>query len=543
MNIPNIGSNIEMHNYFTAVVKDAVTGEVKQRATAYNVVLDQFYTLTYGSYNINFNYIQIGIGTGQPRTTDTALFNRQYTFRGEHRREIISPDTLQVTLVVTSPVGNVGDFTEVGFGDTGVLMSHALFTDAENNPIVIKQTATDLLEITAIAFLNLRITSNHFKQVTSNAAIMNSLFGSYSTASIVPARLGVGLATSIAEASDELSDEFFSMHGIHAALGSASGTNLNGTPLQSNQIVRAGVNDGNYGFFNYLAMGISSGTSNYTTPYPSSYVKFPNSAVFPLYKIEGLSVGVGDGVRNVFNCPIDMFVKDSEVIKVNGVTLIRGVDYTVDHHSNHNGSISSTPGSIAKCKSNIPDLTSNLTRYRMFANTVSYNSLKPYDAFTHNNPLYIELDDTDETIGTTLNYITIGGLRPINVVNNDAMRGVVYKLEYSTDGTNYHLATSFTFDGNISSQVTEHFESITAKYWRLSADISNNYYINYSLTKDTPIVQVTGGSTVLGYKGTGITFTSPPESGAVIEMDVYIDRPYKSSSFVVELSGSLSVSR
>ena len=546
MNIPNIFPHIQMHNHFSAAVKDADTGKVKQEATAYNVVLNTFYSNINAATNVGFNYIQIGTGTGQPRATDTTLFNRVYTLNNTQVRELISPDTLQITTVVSSPVGNTGDFTEVGFGNNGYLISHALFTDAEGNPIVIRQTETDLLEITGIAYINLNIINNVFEQHTYSSAIMDSLFSGLSVSNTIwPNRLGIGLATSIARDKVGPSDKFFNMHGIYAGLSSAAGTSLSSASLQSNEIARAGVTSGNYGFYNYLVMGLAASNGNRTTsPYPSSFVKFPNQAVFPLYTVENLSVGIGDGIRNNFNCPIDMFVKDSDVIRVNGVQLTRGIDYTIDHHSNHTGSINITPGCIAVCKADVQPLSTYMSRFKMFSTGVSYTTLEPFDAFSQNAPLYIELDDTDETIGITLNYIKIGGIRPVSVSNNDAMNGVVYTLEYSVDGNSYSVATTFTFEGAFTSSAVIRFPSITAKYWRLSIDVTGNrYYTAGTFTKDTLIVQTTSESTVLGYEGTGITFTNPPAADAVIEMDVAIDRPYKSQDFVIELAGSLSMSR
>lgn len=546
MNIPNILPHIQMHNHFSVLVKDANTGKVKQEATAYNVVLDNFYNNTNAHTNINFNYIQIGTGTGQPRVTDTALFNRVYTLNNTQVREFISPDTLQITTVVTSPVGNTGDFTEVGFGNNNYLISHALFTDAEGNPIVIRQTATDLLEVTGIAYINLSIVNNLFEQHTYSSVIMDSLFSGLSISNtILPNRLGIGLATSIARDKIGPSDKFFNMHGMYAGLASAAGTQLVSSSLQNNDVIRAGVASGNYGFYNYLVTGLASSNGNRTTtPYPSSFVKFPNASVFPLYTIENLSVGIGDGVTNNFNCPMDMFVKDSDVVRVNGVQMTRGVDYTIDHHSNHSGSINVTPGCIATCKADVQPLTTYMSRFKMFSTGVTYTTLEPFDAFSHNAPLYIELDDTDETVGTTLNYVKLGGLRPFSVANNDAMNNMVYTLEYSVDGNSYSVAATFTFDGAFTSSMTIRFPSITAKYWRLSIDVTGSrYYTAGTLNKDTLIVQTVSEATILGYEGTGITFINPPAAGDVIEMDVAIDRPYKSSDFVIELAGSISMTR
>lgn len=545
MNIPNIGSSMRLHNHFNVVVKDASTGEIKQKASAYNVVLDRFYTSVYVSEYKNFNYLQLGTGTGQPRSTDTTLFSRAYTLTGTPTRKVISPNTLQLTLVVTSPVGNIGDFTEVGFGNTSYLMSHAMFTDSEDNPIVISQTATDVLEITAIAFITLEVSDSLFKYPTYPARVIDAQFGTPNfTNSIIPTRLGVGLATAITANDGEQANRFFSIHGLYAALGNASGTSLTNTAIERNTVVRAGVSTGNHGFYNYIVMGLSTGSSLYTVPYPFCYVKFPNAAVFPMYTIEKLPVGLGDGVKTNFSCPLDMFVKDSDVVRVNGVQLTRDVDYTIDHHSNHSNSINATPGCIAVCKSNLGSLTGLPTRYKMFAPSVSHSSSEPDCIFSHNAPLYIELDDTDETIGTSVNYFTFGGVRPISSQLNHAMQRAVFTLEYSLDGNSYNTAATMISAGTFSSVQTVEFPTITTKYWRLSVDVTDcELYATGVITEDTPIVQVVGGVTVLGYRGSGITFNTPPAAGAAIEIDVTIDRPYKSTDFVIDLAGNFTITR
>ena len=62
-----------LHNRFDFEVADAVTGEVKQRATSYNIILDNFFTRLLGRSS-KLNYMQIGTGTGTLDQTRNKLF-------------------------------------------------------------------------------------------------------------------------------------------------------------------------------------------------------------------------------------------------------------------------------------------------------------------------------------------------------------------------------------------------------------------------------------------------------------------------------------
>ena len=535
-----MNTSIKMHNHFIATLRDASTGVIKQTAKAYNVVLDNFYT-TYSNRD-NFKYLQLGTGTGQPRKSDTSLFARKYTLKGTVNNTLLNNSTLQLVLTATSPLGNTGGFTEVGFGQTGTLITHAMFTDAEGNPIVITQTTTDILEITAVAYITLSISDTVMKYPVWPSRVLNTLFTSGTEDfSMIPQLISIGLATSISLFSDTPTSEYFSCNGISSGLRNF--TDGNDNVLKKNDVYRIGVDTGNVGFFNYLVLGLSSGAAyRKTASFPFCYAKFPNTSIFPLYTIENIPVGVGDGSTSQFNCPLDMFVPNSDVVRVNGVQKTRGVDYTIDSLSNHSKSLSVTPGCIAKLSTEAPALTANIVRYKFFSPTLNISGLTNNCIFTQNNPLMIELDDTDPSIGTKLNYITLSQLRTSLSSSTNAMRYAVYTLSYSLDGNTYIPATSITITGNYATEYTQSFAPITAKYWKLSVDLTQcDLYKSGTYTADTPVVQIIGGATALGYTGTGIVFTEPPAADSIIEMDLSIDRPYKSSNYVIDLAGTYDI--
>lgn len=155
----NIGRQcVKMHNEFHAVLTDAKTGKVKAEANAYNVVLNRYYTRLEAE-NGGIHGIELGTGTGTPAATDTALFNRlgRYSVTWENIYYIDDYNSYrQCSRVFTESDAN-GNLSEIGFycqsGSSYYLMTHAMFTDAENNPIVIPKTNADRLTITATVYL------------------------------------------------------------------------------------------------------------------------------------------------------------------------------------------------------------------------------------------------------------------------------------------------------------------------------------------------------------------------------------------------------
>ena len=68
-----INNKINIHNRFDIEVRDKNTGELKQKAVAYNIVLNQMYTRLCGglSYFVNIHF---GSGTGTLSAARTSLF-------------------------------------------------------------------------------------------------------------------------------------------------------------------------------------------------------------------------------------------------------------------------------------------------------------------------------------------------------------------------------------------------------------------------------------------------------------------------------------
>ena len=127
--------NPKVHNRFDIELADAVTGEVKQRVTSYNIVLDQFFTRLIGRAS-KLGYIHLGTGTGTPAVTDTSMF----TFLGARGASVVDtvkdyPTSYIRKKIVLSPADFVGaNITEVGFGYSG--SNGSLVTPSTAAPMV-----------------------------------------------------------------------------------------------------------------------------------------------------------------------------------------------------------------------------------------------------------------------------------------------------------------------------------------------------------------------------------------------------------------------
>ena len=168
----NLRANI--HNRFDIEVLDAETGELKQKAQAFNLICDVFWTRLFRTYTTSgvthwaperpFRSILFGSGTGTPAAADTTLFNQLgYRYVGGSNEPAIARSANERTGIYTlQAVGtleasdNVGDtITEVGIGyDTTHCVTHAMLQDMNGNPISITKTATDVIKIYATFFVH-----------------------------------------------------------------------------------------------------------------------------------------------------------------------------------------------------------------------------------------------------------------------------------------------------------------------------------------------------------------------------------------------------
>ncbi len=145
-----------IHNRFDIEVRDSITGELKQSAQAFNIVLDQMYTrlcnLTTFFVNIHF-----GTGTGTLAPARTTLFTYLGTKTAVDETLVKAlPISSRKRKIVLNPeefVGSVLSEVGIAYGATAsYLVTHAMLQDSEGNPITITKTALDVVTIYATVY-------------------------------------------------------------------------------------------------------------------------------------------------------------------------------------------------------------------------------------------------------------------------------------------------------------------------------------------------------------------------------------------------------
>lgn len=173
-----VGIHASIHNKFEIEVKDVTTGEVRQTGKAENIILDIYWTDSEQYADDRYcpgYYIAVGTGTGSISSDRTEMFNQvgRKEIKDASKKaesnilEKYSVFSGEIELLPSEYVGaeltEVGLFsrwyhstyTGVGAGwKIGSLTTHALFKDANNNPISILKKSTDLITIKASVYLH-----------------------------------------------------------------------------------------------------------------------------------------------------------------------------------------------------------------------------------------------------------------------------------------------------------------------------------------------------------------------------------------------------
>ena len=149
-----------LHNRFDIEVSDAATGEIRQRATCYNIILDSFINAVVDRSTSKLSYMHVGTGSGTPAQTRNQLF----TFLGSKACSTVEtvkeyPTSYIRKKIVLLPEDFVGQrITEVGFASYSSqtsLMTHSMLKDSEGNEIAIVKTATDVITIYGTFYLTI----------------------------------------------------------------------------------------------------------------------------------------------------------------------------------------------------------------------------------------------------------------------------------------------------------------------------------------------------------------------------------------------------
>lgn len=427
MDINAIKCNI--HNKFDIEVIDGKTGKIKEKAEAYNIVLDNLWHYIIETTTGFGTSIQYGSGTGTPSTSDTSLFNRVNGIGVTHDSLTLDMDThvatrrCHINLGLTTSVGVT--ITEVGLAagtGNGTLTTHAALQDMNGNPISILKTEFDIINIYATVYCHWSVgndmifypKSGFLETLVGMSNALSSMtmgfgFGTYqANTSKTWSRVNDLVNKTITYTLPRLSQAEGNINGIVYLLGSGS--------------------------FQGIALKQGSNTWNPFT-------------------ITNESVGVGDGTTTVFKTkchfPYNATVYINGVAQSSGVTVLK---LPCDNQA-----------MVMPIDTDLSDDSQNKLVYSPTSG--------PYDGAVVYNPLYNET-------GTSLVYVTASGS-----YNN----GYLYA---SNDLVNWTLIASGQRVTYLTTYLAVPAEYKHYKYFR--TNVANGYGYNYitdftgNIVFDTP---------------------------------------------------------
>lgn len=305
MDINAIKCNI--HNKFDIEVIDGKTGEVKERAEAYNMVLDNLWHYIIETTTAFGTAIQYGSGTGTISASDTSLFNRangisvtQDSLNCDYENKVIIR-RCHINLALSTSVGV--NITEVGLAagtGNGTLTTHAMLQDMNGNPISIAKTEFDIINIYATIYCHWTITDPNIAFYPRNNNLLNSLtggtniFGSFTG--------GFGHSNCNIQETKTWSKTYYSTV-------TKTMTYTVGRYTQSEGNISGGLR-WLLGSDNYNGIGLKKDTNTWSS-----------------FNIVNESVGTGDGTttsfKTKFNEPYNAYVYINGVVQSSGVTVYK----------------------------------------------------------------------------------------------------------------------------------------------------------------------------------------------------------------------------
>lgn len=497
-----------VHNRFDIEVADSKTGEIKQKTSSYNIVLDQFFTCLINRSS-KMGYIHLGTGEGTPSPERKSMFQ----FLGAKGASVLDivkqyPTSYIRKKIVLSPSEYVGArITEVGLGfstSSTSAVTHSMLKDSEGNQIAIEKTDTDVLTIYSTFFVTIGEAVNGvyvLPEATNNEVISAVLQDTYSKISMI-----IGAHNTI-ETAEALSKKAI-----------LTKTNISPSADQANRKWQYPVTRLNYNEAN------SHVISSVGCPTIAAWI-LPNTNIFPQITLSNMAVGVGDGITTEFKCPIPKIVPNSEAVRVNGSLLKKGTDYIIDYENN---------------AAEYPELfiSSDGTNYAMsggYQASYSRCGLVAWDAISKEPSIGLQAGNPllfDFRKEITVNRFVIPKSSFTENFWSTGTPKAVISLEYSDDMDNWQTAHSTPSGGAYEIEADVWFDPpILARYWRLTSTQGSGFGAGMC-----PNIR-------FGRIVPGLTVADPPADGAAIEMDCKIDRPLKNENWVLDFSFAVQFER
>lgn len=499
-----------IHNKFEFEVRDANTGELKQKAYAYNVVLNNYFVQVMQGRGPLYK-IEYGGGSGTPAITDTALF----TYIGYKIYSSVSyayayPTSYMKLAAVLAPEDAVGaTITEIGLKNPyNVLLTHAMLVDSEGSPISIYKSDTDIITIYATVYC---VVPDEYMEGSAN--ILKGSNAQYdplvslllSGGSILASGSNLGINVSSLKYEEGAKISYLCYSGQYASEGRISAgaptvNNTNFTLTWTNK--RFDVNTGN----SFVRAFIVGYYDNYGSPacQPFFAIFLPDTNVFAGYTETDLSLGSGDGLTTDFNILCPEIDADSDVVKVNGITKTRGTDYTINPNAAYlAGRGDSLQRGCNRWSSNYTDVNSSPVDWTKFENIVS--SLQYAGSWAS-----VDLGEAK----------LVGGIRVLPWASSSGTFGVYY----SDNGTDWTLAENLSW-------------SATMWYWTavlpLTTPTSHRYW---KVTGSLSAFEVVSGEKAL-------KFTTAPAVGDAITISYTTPYIKKNTNYVMDVSFQVQLGR
>ena len=310
-------SKVDIHNKFKIEVRNAQTGELKQEAFAYNIVLDAMWSrlVNFQGY---FTNIHFGTGTGTLAPSRTTLF----TWLGQKTAvnvELIKamPVSSWTRNCVLAPEEFVGStLREVGIAYSATanqIVTHALLEDSEGNPISITKTALDVVTIFATVFVTFSTqdaTKIKFVGMPNNNQLVNYLVGG--TTFPTCQYYAGALPGARSETQQNITMALEGALGNTTTVTVANWVKDAANKKATTPAMRFGTTTAN-GHWAEIGFGASN-----TAPVFSSLL--PIAGIFAGQVYTGVTVGTGNGAATQFNLPSRNVRSGSITMKVDGAT-------------------------------------------------------------------------------------------------------------------------------------------------------------------------------------------------------------------------------
>lgn len=372
----NIESKAKLHNDFYFVLTDGKTGQIKQKAWAYNIILNRGFSHILnnfeGSTYSNRRYclmrdpnhdatttgaiqrlggkIAIGTGTGIISPTRTNLFtylgykNAEYHGRSYNYASRMASYTAKASWTELEHQNTL--ITEVGlssyFPTSSYLTTHALIEDSEGNPISINKGEFDVLTVYATVYIIVddSIGGDNFSLVEgANALQRNFLLDMvYRNMSVYQPKFVVGKSSDAIQPTDEPVKTTVLVGAILAANQKIKDVANKRITFQyrfaSNEandpqgIWEIGFYIGEYAYDGHYTAEFSSNWNVYRSVFRSV---MPVSGVWQGKDITNEEIGTGTGEQTIFNFQWKPIVENSEVVRVNGIVQTKTTHYSIDY--------------------------------------------------------------------------------------------------------------------------------------------------------------------------------------------------------------------